>query len=413
MRAASYGYRGGVRIDMLSREYPPEIYGGAGVHVAELVRALRALPDLSINVSCFGADRAEPGSRGYGVGSPGMNPALAALGVGLPMAQDAAGAQLVHSHTWYTALAGQLASLLHGIPHVVTAHSLEPLRPWKAEQLGGGYAISSWAEQQAITTAAAVIAVSAQMRRDVLASYPMLDPDKVHVVHNGVDPHRWSPHSDPDRVRALGVDPDQPAVIFVGRITRQKGLGYLLEAATGLPPQVQLVLCAGSADTPELAAEIRAAVDDARRYRAVIWHESMLPRADLRALLSAATVFACPSIYEPLGIVNLEAMACELPVVATATGGIPEVVRSEQTGLLVPIEPGTDGTGAPADPKKFGRELGAALNRTLADPTQARAWGLAGRQRVLDHFDWGTIAHRTLLIYRSITTPTTPRGIHD
>ena len=324
-----------MRVDVLSREYPPEVYGGAGVHVAELVRALRTRGDLSTHVHAFGAPRDEALTSSYGdlaeLGS--ANATLRTLGVDLAIADGCAGTDLVHSHTWYANMAGHLAGLLHGVPHVVSAHSLEPLRPWKAEQLGGGYAVSSWIEKTSYEAAAAVIAVSAAMRDDVLASYPAIDPGRVHVVHNGIDTADWHPIHDPARVRALGVDPDRPSVVFVGRITRQKGLPLFLRAVAQLPPEVQVVLCAGAPDTPEIMAEVEALVDELRATRTgVVWIAEMLPRPDVVTLLTAATAFACPSIYEPLGIVNLEAMACETAVVATATGGIPEVVVDPSTG---------------------------------------------------------------------------------
>src|SRR3954452_1349571 len=309
-----------MRIDVLSREYPPEIYGGAGVHVAELVRALRAVDGVDARVHCFGSERAERGTTGYAdpAGLADANAAVRTLGVDLEMVGGCAGTDVVHSHTWYANMAGHLARLLHGGPHVVTAHSLEPMRPWKAEQLGGGYAVSSWVERTAYDAAAGVIAVSGAMRDDVLRSYPDVDPDKVSVVHNGIDTELWSPVHDPDRVRELGVDPDRPSVVFVGRITRQKGLPLFLQAAAQLPPDVQLILCAGAPDTKEIETEVRGLVDGLAQTRSgVVWIAEMLPRADVVALLTAATVFACPSIYEPLGIVNLEAMACETAVVAT------------------------------------------------------------------------------------------------
>ena len=394
-----------MRVDVLSKEYPPEVYGGAGVHVAELVRALRGLPNLDVRVRCFGAARQEPGTTGYAEPAElaGANPALRTLGVDLAMVDECAGADLVHSHTWYANMAGHLASLLHGVPHVVTAHSLEPMRPWKAEQLGGGYALSSWAERTSYQAAAGVVAVSAAMRRDVLRSYPDVDPAKVHVVHNGIDTADWSPVQDPDRVRALGVDPDRPSMIFVDRITRQKGLPLFLRAAAQLPPDVQLVLCAGAPDTPEIEAEVRGLVEGLAAQRdGVVWIAEMLPRPDVVALLSAATVFACPSIYEPLGIVNLEAMACQTAVVATATGGIPEVVVPGETGWLVPIEQAADGTGTPLDPDRYVADLAAALVEAVSDPEQARQRGLAGRVRAIASFGWPAIAARTVEIYRSL-----------
>ncbi|NHN54869.1 glycogen synthase [Calidifontibacter sp. DB0510] len=396
-----------MRVDVVTKEYPPNIYGGAGVHVAELVRALRANGQQTM-VRAFGEPVREPDTFGYAE-LPELaeaNAALRTLGVDLPIAQDCAGATLVHSHTWYANMAGQLASLLHDIPHVVTAHSLEPLRPWKAEQLGGGYAISSYVERTAYAHAAAVIAVSDGMRRDVLASYPDLDPAKVRVVHNGIDSELWrrdDSETAREALRAKGIDPDRPSVVFVGRITRQKGLPYLLRAARSLDPAVQLVLCAGAPDTPEILAEVEGLVDTLRGERdGVVWIADMLPRAEIIGILSAATVFVCPSVYEPLGIVNLEAMACEAPVVGTATGGIPEVVADGETGWLVPIEQVTDGTGTPVDPDRFVADLAEALNAAVADPAEARRRGVAGRRRAEREFAWDAIAQRTLQVYREV-----------
>lgn len=393
-----------MRVDLLTREYPPEVYGGAGVHVAELVRALRG--DLDVMVRCFGMPREEPGVVSYLV-PPELttaNPAIATLGIDLQIATDTAGADLVHSHTWYANAAGHLSSLLHGMPHVVTAHSLEPLRPWKAEQLGGGYRVSSWVEKTAFESADAVIAVSDGMRRDILRCYPALDPARVEVVHNGIDLDRWRPMDDPETVRALGIDPDRPSVVFVGRITRQKGLPYLLRAARALPPEVQLVLCAGAPDTPEILAEVQGLVADLANERTgVVWIERLLTQPELGAILTAATTFVCPSVYEPLGIVNLEAMACGAPVVGTATGGIPEVVDDGVTGRLVPIEQVDDGTGTPLDPDRFVADLAQALIEVVADPDRARTLGAAGRARAEREFSWTTIAERTMAIYRRLT----------
>ncbi len=397
---------GPLRADVLSREYPPDVYGGAGVHVAELVRALRRLDGLDIQVRCFGGPRDEPATTGYPWPEhlDDANSALRSLGVDLAMADDCAGADLVHSHTWYAAMAGHVAALLHEVPHVFTAHSLEPLRPWKAEQLGGGYALSSWAERTAVEAAAAVVAVSTAMRDDVLRCYPRLDPDRVHVVHNGIDTSEWTPVHDPERVRALGVDPERPSVVFVGRITRQKGLPHLLRAAADLPREVQLVLCAGAPDTPEIGAEVATLVSGLRERReGVVWIDRMLPRADVLVLLTAATVFACPSVYEPLGIVNLEAMACETAVVATATGGIPEVVADADTGLLVPIEQVADGTGTPLDPGRFEADLAARLSELATDPDRAAAMGRAGRAKAERDFGWDACAARTVEVYRHVT----------
>jgi starch synthase len=394
-----------MRIDVVSREYPPDVYGGAGVHVAELVRALRAVDGVDARVHCFGDERAEAGTTAY-ADPPGLaqaNAAIRTLGVDLEMVAGIGGTEVVHSHTWYANMAGHLAKLLHGVPHVVTAHSLEPMRPWKAEQLGGGYAVSSWAEQTAYEAADAVIGVSAAMRDDILRSYPAIDPARVHVVHNGIDTEDWQPVHAPRRVQELGVDPNRPSVIFVGRITRQKGLPLFLRAAAQLPPEVQLVLCAGAPDTAEIEAEVQGLVDGLARDReGVVWIREMLPRPDVVTLLTAATVFACPSIYEPLGIVNLEAMACETAVVATATGGIPEVVVHGETGWLVPIEQATDGTGTPLDPDRYVADFAAALVEAVEDSEVARERGLAGRRRAQESFSWPAIAEQTLEVYSSV-----------
>lgn len=400
-------YVGGVRVDIVSKEFPPEIYGGAGVHVAELSRVLA--PQVDLNVHCFGAPRppdysgAKVWTYGVPAGLADANAAVQTLGTDIEMLGNIAGASLVHSHTWYANMAGHLASLLHGIPHVLSAHSLEPLRPWKAEQLGGGYALSSWVEKTSYEAAAAVIAVSAGMRADILRSYPDVDPAKVHVVHNGIDVGEWNRDEDDDAVTALGIDPTRPSVVFVGRNTRQKGVPYLLRAAAQLPAGVQLVLCLGAADTKELAAVTEVLIDTLRKERgSVILIERMLPRRELIQVLSHATVFACPSIYEPLGIVNLEAMACGAAVVASATGGIPEVVQDGVTGTLVDLEQVSDGTGTPLDPEKFVSEFAAALTELVSDPERARRMGVEGRRRAEKHFDWGSIAKSTLDVYTGV-----------
>ena len=393
-----------MRVDLITREYPPEVYGGAGVHVAELVRALRER--IQVMVRCFGMPRDEANVVSYRVPAElsGANASIATLGVDLQIAQDVGGTNLVHSHTWYANAAGHIASLLHDVPHVVTAHSLEPLRPWKAEQLGGGYRVSSWIEKTAFESAAAVIAVSEGMRRDILRSYPAIDEQKVTVVYNGIDVERWMPVDDTELVRSLGIDPDRPSVVFVGRITRQKGLPFLLRAAALLPPDVQLVLCAGAPDTPEIFAEVQAGVAALQDERSgVVWLDTLLSQHDLSAVLSQATTFVCPSVYEPLGIVNLEAMACSVPVVGTATGGIPEVVDDGVTGRLVPIEQAQDGTGTPLDPDRFVADLAATLTEVVSDPVAAQRMGEAGRARAEQDFSWSAIADRTTEIYRSLT----------
>ncbi|MGN9777416.1 glycogen synthase [Micromonospora sp. H33] len=392
-----------LRVDLLTREYPPEVYGGAGVHVEYLARELRRLAE--VRVHCFGAPRTEPGVTAYAepAGLAGANAALRTMGVDLEMAAGCAGTGVVHSHTWYANLAGHTAKLLHGVPHVVTAHSLEPLRPWKAEQLGGGYALSSWCERTAVESADAVIAVSAGMRQDVLTAYPAVNPDRVKVVHNGIDTAQYAPDHKTDVVDRLGIDPSRPSVVYVGRITRQKGLPYLLRAARELPADTQLVLLAGAPDTPDIAAEVESLAAELRANRSgVVWVAEMLPKHEVIQVLTHATVFVCPSVYEPMGIVNLEAMACETAVVATATGGIPEVVVDGETGLLVPIEQAGDGTGRPLNPERFVADLAARINEVLADPARAAEFGRAGRLRAVEHFSWDTVARRTLEVYRSV-----------
>jgi starch synthase len=384
-----------MRVAVLTNEYPPEVYGGAGVHVDFLVRELRRL--VEVEVHCFGKPRAEEGAHAYPVPDvlTGANGAVRALGVDLQMAAGAASAQLVHSHTWYANFGGHLAKLLHGVPHVVTAHSLEPLRPWKAEQLGGGYRVSSWAEQTAFEAADALIAVSAGMRDDMLTAYPALDPALVHIVHNGVDTALYAPTTDDSVLGRLGIDPDRPYILYVGRITRQKGITHLLGAASALDPDVQIVLCASAPDTPELAAEVGERMESLRTSGHTVLHfPTMLPREDVIALLSHAAVFCCPSVYEPLGIVNLEAMACRTAVVASAVGGIPEVVEHGVTGLLVPYTPG--------DLPAFEAGLAEALGKVVGDPELADAFGRAGRERAVDHFSWESIAEQTLTVYMSV-----------
>lgn len=397
-------YRAGMRVDIITKEYPPEIYGGAGVHVSELVSALRR--GVDVQVRAFGSERREPGTHAYRVPSElsGANPAVQTLGTDLAMVGDVAGADVVHSHTWYANFAGHLAAQLHGIPHVLTAHSLEPLRPWKAEQLGGGYAVSSGVEKLAYENAAAVIAVSAGMRSDILRSYPLVEPERVRVIHNGIDVERWRPVHDPELLNGIGMDPARPSVVFVGRITRQKGLPYLLRAAQRLPADVQLVLCAGAPDTPEIMAEVQELVRLLQQSRkGVIWIERMLPRDELSAILTAATAFVCPSVYEPLGIVNLEAMACGAAVVGTGTGGIPEVVEDGVTGRIVPIEQLQDGTGTPVDPERFISDLAQTLAEVAADTERARVYGAAGRERARSHFSWDAIADTTRALYEELT----------
>jgi alpha-maltose-1-phosphate synthase len=381
---------GRLRVAMLTREYPPEVYGGAGVHVAYLARELTPLVDLTVH--CQGADR--PGAVAHRPWDllADANQALQVMSTDLSMTAGVSSAQLVHSHTWYANLAGYLAAMLYGIPHVVTMHSLEPLRPWKAEQLGGGYVISSWCERVSATSAAAVVAVSDGMRADILTVYPEIYPERIRVIRNGIDATEYAPDPQTWVLDRHGIDPARPYVLFVGRITRQKGLPVLLRAAAGLVPEAQLVICAGAADTPELLAEVTGLVDGLQASRScVLWIAEMLPKPEIIQLLTHAAVFACPSVYEPLGIVNLEAMACATAVVASRTGGIPEVVADGETGLLVP----------PDEPEP----LADALNALLRDPDRAAAMGQAGRRRAVAEFGWQAIAAQTAELYAELVTP--------
>ncbi|WP_031488087.1 glycogen synthase [Streptomyces bicolor] len=382
-----------MRVGLLTREYPPDVYGGAGVHVEFLARELRDLVDLEVH--CWGEGRAVGVLRHRPWSAlDTSNDALRTFSVDLAMAAGLEGRELVHSHTWYANLAGHLGKLLYGIPHVMTAHSLEPLRPWKAEQLGGGYALSSWAERTAIEAADAVIAVSGAMREDILGCYPALDPERVHVVHNGIDTSLYRPDHRTDALARFGLDADRPYVLFVGRITRQKGVPHLLRAVRHIDPAVQVVLCAGAPDTPEIDREFRDLYQELSRVReGVHWIPQMLPRPEVIQLLTHAAVFVCPSVYEPLGIVNLEAMACGTPVVASQVGGIPEVVDDGKTGLLVPLDD---------DVEAFEAGLARALDSVIGDPDSARRMGEAGRERAVGEFGWDAVARRTVRLYGEI-----------
>ncbi|MFE9025618.1 glycogen synthase [Streptomyces iakyrus] len=379
-----------MRVGLLTREYPPDVYGGAGVHVEFLARELRPLVDLDVH--CWGEGRADGVLRHRPWSAlDGANDALRTFSVDLAMAAALEGREIVHSHTWYANLGGHLAKLLYGIPHVMTAHSLEPLRPWKAEQLGGGYELSSWAERTAIEAADAVIAVSGAMREDILGCYPALDPERVHVVHNGIDTSLYRPEHGTDALDRIGLDRSRPYVLFVGRITRQKGVPHLLRAVRDIDPAAQVVLCAGAPDTPEIDREFRELFGELSAVRdGVFWIPKMLPRPEVIQLLTHAALFVCPSVYEPLGIVNLEAMACGTPVVASAVGGIPEVVDDGRTGLLVPSGDG------------FEAGLARAMDAVLGDPAAARRMGEAGRERAVGEFGWDAVARRTVRLYEEI-----------
>jgi alpha-maltose-1-phosphate synthase len=382
----------------MTREYPPEVYGGAGTHVEYLVRELRRLTGVSVH--CWGAPRDEPDVFNYEPWNALTEPkpeaaALQAMSINLAMAAAAKGSAIVHSHTWYANFGGHLAKLMWSIPHVLTVHSLEPLRPWKAEQLGGGYALSNFCERTAIEAVDAVIAVSGAVRQDVLDCYPKVDRDRIHVIHNGIDPEIYRPQPSPETLAGFGIDPARPYAFFNGRITRQKGLPLLLAAALDIDPQHQIVIAASSPDTAELGAEVEALADRVRRERGnLVWINRFLPREDLIHLHSGAQVFACPSIYEPFGLVVLEAMACETAVVASRVGGIPEIVVEGETGYLVDYDPD--------DIAAFTKGLAERVNSLLGDPDSAATMGKAGRERVLTTFGWPKIAARTVELYESL-----------
>lgn len=390
-----------MRVDFVTKEYPPNIYGGAGVHITELVKVLRG--QIEARVHAFGQPVAEPGTFGYPVPESfeSQNSALQTMATNLDMVQRIAGADLVHSHTWYANFAGHMAGLLHGIPHVITAHSLEPMRPWKREQLAGGYSVSSFIERSAYEGAKKIIAVSNGMRNDILSSYPNLDSKKVEVIYNGIDSTKWAPTQDQAVLDRYGIDQTRRTVMFVGRITRQKGLSYFLQAARDLPEDVQLILAAGAPDTKEIQTEVETLVSKLSATRSgVTWIPEHLPQPELAALLTQTDLFVCPSIYEPLGIVNLEAMACGAAVIGTATGGIPEVVLPGKTGWLVEIDQVTDGTGTPINPEKFIHDWSTGM-LTALDSDQLQAFGQAGRERAVAEFSWESIATRTIELYQS------------
>jgi starch synthase len=386
-----------VRIALLTKEWSPQIYGGAGVHVDYLVPALAA--HIAVDVHAFGENFPNATAHPIPEFLRGANPALETLGVNLDMINAISHNQidLVHSHTWYTNFAGQTAGLLLDIPLVITAHSLEPLRPWKQDQLGGGYRISSWVEKSAYENSAAVIAVSAGMKADVLSCYPNIDPEKVHVIHNGINTDIYRPDPSFEAVNKYGINAQAPYSLFVGRITQQKGLAHLLQAAKSFDPQIQVVLCASAPDTPEIAAEVRELVGELKDLRGennVIWIQEQVPRSELISLLTHASVFTCPSIYEPQGIVNLEAMACETAVVASDVGGIPEVVIDGETGVLVHYDQ--------FDPSSFEVNFAQQVNRVVADSELAQRFGVAGRKRAIKDFAWDSIAQSTIDVYRSV-----------
>ncbi len=386
------------RVALLTREYPPEVYGGAGIHVEYLARELRRLVEVS--VQCWGPPRDEPGVTAHQAWTALSEPkpestALEAMSINLAMAAAVKGVDLVHSHTWYANFGGHLSKLTWSVPHVVTTHSLEPLRPWKAEQLGGGYSLSRFCEQTAIEAADAVIAVSQGMRQDVLSCYPKVNPEDVHVIHNGIDAQVYRPMPSEAALAALGVDPSRPFALFAGRLTRQKGLHLLLAAALKMSPHHQLVVVASSPDTPEIAAEVAELAERVGSERGdLVWLGRFIPNEELIHLYTGASVFVCPSVYEPFGLVNLEAMACETAVVASRVGGIPEIVVEGETGYLVDLDP--------EDLESFTTNLAARVDELLSDPALARRMGKAGRRRVMEHFGWPAIAARTLELYDSL-----------
>ena len=399
-----------MRALILSNEYPPDVYGGAGVHVAELTRQLREL--IEVDVRTFGTQsedavgwrvRGYPVSHDLAATDERLRPVFAALSRNLAMVADPVQADVVHCHTWYTHLAGMLAQQSYGLPLVVTVHSLEPLRPWKREQLGGGYLASSWVERSALDSADAVVAVSRETRNDVLSLFE-ISPERVHVIHNGIDAQFYHPDPATDALERHGIDPWRPYVLYLGRITRQKGIVHFLRAIEHLDPDVGVVLCAGQPDTPEIAAEMQSALAEVQAARdGVTWIGEMVGKEDARQLYSHAAVFCCPSVYEPFGIINLEAAACETAVVASAVGGIPEVVVHGETGLLVPVALRSDDPMSPVDPGQFARDLATAINDLVADPSRREAMGRAARRRAIEHFSWQAIARQTVELYRSVS----------
>ncbi len=398
------------KVALFTNEYPPHVYGGAGVHVEYLSRELAAL--VPVEVRCFGEQDVQgPNLRVKGYGpwpeaktdtDPRFSGALDAMYRSLAMAKDNLDASIVHAHTWYVQFAGFMAKKLWGVPFVLTTHSLEPLRPWKVEQLGNAYHLSSWIEANGIREADAVVAVSQETRKDVLRCFPEVDPGKVHVIHNGIDLQQYRKDPGVDALVKRGVDPERPYVLFVGRVTRQKGIIHLVHAIPAIDPAIQVVLCAGAPDTPEIGQEMAAGVAEVSAGRpGVVWIREMLPREEVIQFYSHAAVFCCPSVYEPFGIINLEAMACETAVVASAVGGIPEVVVPEETGLLVDLEL-KQGSFDPVDPPQFSAGLAAAINRVALDPGLHAAFGRSGRRRVEEHFSWTAIASQTLDLYRAL-----------
>jgi starch synthase len=399
-----------LRVGLFTREYPPQVYGGAGVHVDYLSRELAK--EIEVEVHCWGPQHSDAGRlhvRGaepwaeISNGTEGkFKSALEAFSLNLTQIKALEGIDVVHTHTWYVSMAGYLAKKLYGVPFVLTTHSLEPLRAWKAEQLGSGYAMSSWMERTAILDADAIIAVSAGTKEDILRAYPEVEPDRIHVIYNGIDLAEYQKTEETKALTDYGVDPAVPYVLFVGRITRQKGVTHLVDAIRHMPPETQVVLCAGAPDTPEIAAELRAKVENARRdHPRIVWIEKMVTRQETIQFYSHARVFCCPSVYEPFGIINLEAMACRAPVVASATGGIKEVVVDGETGYLVPFDQDPV-TSFPRDPEEFGKDLAARINELMADPEKCRQFGEAGRRRVEETFSWTAIAHQTIYLYRQL-----------
>ena len=399
-----------MRVGLFTREYPPQVYGGAGVHVDYLSRELAK--QIEVEVHCWGPQHSDTGKlhvRGsepwaeISIGTEGkFKGALEAFSLNLTQIKALQGIDVVHTHTWYVSMAGYLAKKLYGMPFVLTTHSLEPLRAWKAEQLGSGYGMSSWMERTAILDADAVIAVSAGTKADILRAYPEVEPERVQVIYNGIDLAEYQKTAETKALTEYGVDPALPYVLFVGRITRQKGVTHLVDAIGHMPPETQVVLCAGAPDTLEIAAELREKVEHARRnHPRIVWIEKMVTKQETIQLYSNARVFCCPSVYEPFGIINLEAMACRAPVVASSTGGIKEVVVDSETGYLVPFEQNPV-TSFPREPEKFARDLAARINQLMSDPEKCRQFGEAGRHRVEETFSWTAIAHQTIDLYRKL-----------